>query len=108
MTARRVSVGLVLVADRPLSSLDAELRAQMLAEVHELRRKFAATTIYFTRDPAKGMTMGNRIAVMRNGRLQQVDTPERLYERPVNQFVAGFIGSPNLNMVTAHVARTDG
>ena len=108
MAARRFSVGLALAIDAPLSNLDAQLRVQMLAEVRGLQRELAVPTIYFTHDPAEAMTMGERVAIMRNGRLQQVDTPERIYDRPANQFVAGFIGSPSMNLVNARIAGDDG
>ena len=79
----------------------------MRAEIHKLQRTLGVTTIYVTHDQTEAMTMGDRVAVMRSGHLQQVDNPERLYERPANQFVAGFIGSPAMNMVEARVNRTD-
>jgi multiple sugar transport system ATP-binding protein len=93
--------------DEPLSNLDAKLRVQMRAEIHKLQRELAVTTIYVTHDQTEAMTMGDRVAVMRSGHLQQVDNPERLYERPANQFVAGFIGSPAMNIVRAKLARSD-
>jgi multiple sugar transport system ATP-binding protein len=98
----------VYLMDEPLSNLDAKLRVQMRAEIHKLQRELGVTTIYVTHDQTEAMTMGDRIAVMRGGTLQQVDTPERVYERPANQFVAGFIGSPAMNMVTAQLTRKDG
>jgi multiple sugar transport system ATP-binding protein len=98
----------VFLMDEPLSNLDAKLRVQMRAEIHKLQRELGVTTIYVTHDQTEAMTMGDRIAVMRSGHLQQVDTPERVYERPANQFVAGFIGSPAMNMVTARLTRSDG
>jgi multiple sugar transport system ATP-binding protein len=97
----------VFLMDEPLSNLDAKLRVQMRAEIHKLQRELGVTTIYVTHDQTEAMTMGDRIAVMRSGHLQQVDTPERVYERPANQFVAGFIGSPAMNMVTAQLTRSD-
>jgi multiple sugar transport system ATP-binding protein len=97
----------VFLMDEPLSNLDAKLRVQMRAEIHKLQRELGVTTIYVTHDQTEAMTMGDRIAVMRSGQLQQVDKPERVYERPGNQFVAGFIGSPAMNMVTAQLTRTD-
>ncbi|HEV7639735.1 MAG TPA: sn-glycerol-3-phosphate ABC transporter ATP-binding protein UgpC [Gaiellaceae bacterium] len=97
----------VFLMDEPLSNLDAKLRVQMRAEIHKLQRELGVTTIYVTHDQTEAMTMGDRIAVMRSGHLQQVDTPERVYERPANQFVAGFIGSPAMNMVTAQLTRND-
>jgi multiple sugar transport system ATP-binding protein len=97
----------VFLMDEPLSNLDAKLRVQMRAEIHKLQRELGVTTIYVTHDQIEAMTMGDRIAVMRSGHLQQVDTPERVYERPANQFVAGFIGSPAMNMVTAQLTRSN-
>jgi len=112
---QRVAMGRAIVRepraflmDEPLSNLDAKLRVQMRAEIHKLQRELGVTTIYVTHDQTEAMTMGDRIAVMRSGHLQQVDTPERVYEQPANQFVAGFIGSPAMNMVTARLTRTDG
>jgi multiple sugar transport system ATP-binding protein len=111
---QRVAMGRAIVRepqaylmDEPLSNLDAKLRVQMRAEIHKLQRELGVTTIYVTHDQTEAMTMGDRVAVMRSGHLQQVDNPERLYERPANQFVAGFIGSPAMNMVEARVNRTD-
>jgi multiple sugar transport system ATP-binding protein len=111
---QRVAMGRAIVRepraflmDEPLSNLDAKLRVQMRAEIHKLQRELGVTTIYVTHDQTEAMTMGDRIAVMRSGHLQQVDTPERVYEQPANQFVAGFIGSPAMNMVTARLTRTD-
>jgi multiple sugar transport system ATP-binding protein len=80
----------------------------MRAEIHKLQRELGVTTIYVTHDQTEAMTMGDRVAVMLDGHLQQVDDPERLYERPANQFVAGFIGSPAMNMVEARLDRRDG
>ena len=94
--------------DEPLSNLDAKLRVQMRAEIQSLQRSLGVTTIYVTHDQTEAMTMGDRIAVMRAGTLQQVDTPERVYHRPANRFVAGFIGSPSMNMVNATLARANG
>jgi multiple sugar transport system ATP-binding protein len=93
--------------DEPLSNLDAKLRVQMRAEIHKLQRELGVTTIYVTHDQTEAMTMGDRVAVMRTGQLQQVDHPERLYEHPANQFVAGFIGSPAMNMVDARLHRAE-
>jgi len=111
---QRVAMGRAIVRepqaflmDEPLSNLDAKLRVQMRAEIHKLQRALQVTTIYVTHDQTEAMTMGDRVAVMRGGRLQQVDVPERVYERPANQFVAGFIGSPAMNMITAKLTRTD-
>ena len=98
---QRVAMGRAIVRDpqaflmdEPLSNLDAKLRVQMRAEIHQLQRRLGVTTLYVTHDQVEAMTMGDRVAVMRDGRLQQVDTPQALYESPVNDFVAGFIGSP--------------
>jgi multiple sugar transport system ATP-binding protein len=92
--------------DRPPSNLDDKLCVQMRAEMHKLQKELGVTTIYVTHDQTEAMTMGDRVAVMGNGHLQQVDNPERLYERPANQFVAGFIGSPAMNMVEVLLSRT--
>jgi multiple sugar transport system ATP-binding protein len=112
---QRVAMGRAIVRepraflmDEPLSNLDAKLRVQVRAEIQTLQRKLGITSIYVTHDQTEAMTMGDRIAVMRDGRLQQVDSPERVYEQPTNQFVAGFIGSPAMNMVRARVVRVDG
>jgi multiple sugar transport system ATP-binding protein len=94
--------------DEPLSNLDAKLRVQVRAEIQTLQRTLGITSIYVTHDQTEAMTMGDRIAVMRDGRLQQVDAPDRVYERPANQFVAGFIGSPAMNMVRGRLTRGDG
>ena len=80
--------------DEPLSNLDAKLRVQMRAEIAQLQRDLGVTTIYVTHDQVEAMTMGDRVAVMRKGELQQVAPPQELYDRPVNLFVGGFIGSP--------------
>jgi multiple sugar transport system ATP-binding protein len=111
---QRVAMGRAIVRepqaflmDEPLSNLDAKLRVQVRAEIQKLQRSLGVTTIYVTHDQTEAMTMGDRIAVMRDGTLQQVDTPERVYERPANQFVAGFIGSPAMNMVDAHLTRSN-
>jgi multiple sugar transport system ATP-binding protein len=89
----------VFLMDEPLSNLDAGLRVQMRAELSRLHQRFRVTTLYVTHDQVEAMTMGDRIAVMNNGRLQQVDAPEALYDNPANMFVAGFIGSPRMNFV---------
>jgi multiple sugar transport system ATP-binding protein len=94
--------------DEPLSNLDAKLRVQMRAEIAGLQRDLGVTTIYVTHDQVEAMTMGDRVAVMRKGQLQQVAAPEELYERPVNLFVAGFIGSPAMNMLEARIERREG
>ena len=93
--------------DEPLSNLDAKLRVQMRAEIHQLQRRLDVTTIYVTHDQVEAMTMGDRVAVMNAGRLQQVDTPQVLYDQPVNEFVAGFIGSPSINLVEAQLEQSE-
>ena len=112
---QRVAMGRAIVRepkaflmDEPLSNLDAKLRVQMRAEIHRLQRRLGVTTLYVTHDQVEAMTMGDRVAVMRDGRLQQVDTPQVLYDKPVNEFVAGFIGSPSINLVEAELARSNG
>jgi multiple sugar transport system ATP-binding protein len=94
----------VFLMDEPLSNLDAKLRVQMRADIAELQSRLGVTTVYVTHDQSEAMTLGNRVAVMQDGRLQQFDAPRVLYERPVNTFVAGFIGSPAMNLVTVPVA----
>src|SRR4029450_7879993 len=94
--------------DEPLSNLDAKLRVQMRAEIARLQSDLGVTTIYVTHDQIEGMTMGDRVAVMRKGELQQVADPQMLYDRPVNLFVGGFIGSPAMNMVEATLAKSNG
>jgi multiple sugar transport system ATP-binding protein len=89
----------VFLMDEPLSNLDAKLRVQMRAEIARLQRELETTTIYVTHDQIEAMTMGDRVAVMRDGMLQQVDEPERLYAQPKNLFVAAFIGSPSMNLL---------
>ena len=89
--------------DEPLSNLDAKLRVQMRADIKKLQNDLGVTTIYVTHDQVEAMTMGDRVAVMRKGELQQVAPPQELYDRPVNVFVAGFIGSPAMNMLEARV-----
>ena len=90
----------VFLMDEPLSNLDAKLRVQMRTEISKLHHKLQTTIIYVTHDQTEAMTMGTRIVVMKDGLIQQLDTPTRLYERPCNLFVAGFIGSPQMNMIT--------
>jgi multiple sugar transport system ATP-binding protein len=85
--------------DEPLSNLDAKLRVQMRAEISKLQRDVGVTTLYVTHDQVEAMTMGDRVAVLKKGVLQQVDSPQNLYRRPTNLFVAGFIGSPAMNLV---------
>jgi multiple sugar transport system ATP-binding protein len=94
--------------DEPLSNLDAKLRVQMRAEIAGLQHDLGVTTIYVTHDQVEAMTMGDRVAVMRKGELQQVDDPQVLYERPVNLFVGGFIGSPAMNMIEARLEARNG
>ena len=112
---QRVAMGRAIVRepraflmDEPLSNLDAKLRVQVRAEIQKIQRTLGVTTIYVTHDQTEAMTMGDRIAVMRDGVLQQVDTPERVYHLPANQFVAGFIGSPAMNLVRGRVALENG
>jgi multiple sugar transport system ATP-binding protein len=98
----------VFLMDEPLSNLDAKTRVQTRAELSELHATLGATFIYVTHDQVEAMTMGTRIAVMADGRLQQVGTPDEVYERPANLFVAGFIGSPPMNIVNASISPTVG
>src|SRR5215813_8311649 len=94
--------------DEPLSNLDAKLRVSMRASLSQLHERLGVTTVYVTHDQVEAMTLGQRVAVLREGRLQQADTPQYLFEAPVNLFVAGFIGSPAMNFVTAELVRDDG
>jgi multiple sugar transport system ATP-binding protein len=112
---QRVAMGRAIVRepqaflmDEPLSNLDAKLRVSMRASLNQLHQELGTTTIYVTHDQVEAMTLGHRVCVMRDGRLQQVDTPQHLFESPVNLFVAGFIGSPAMNFVTAKLDRDDG
>ena len=112
---QRVAMGRAIVRDpqaflmdEPLSNLDAKLRVQMRAEIAKIQSDLGVTTIYVTHDQVEAMTMGDRVAVMRKGELQQVASPQELYDRPVNLFVGGFIGSPAMNMVEATLERADG
>ena len=98
----------VFLMDEPLSNLDAKLRVQMRADIKKIQSKLGVTSIYVTHDQVEAMTMGDRVALMRDGVLQQVGTPQELYDRPVNLFVAGFIGSPAMNMLEARVERAGG
>ena len=107
---QRVAMGRAIVRnpkaflmDEPLSNLDAKLRVQMRTEVSRIQQRLGTTTVYVTHDQTEAMTLGDRVAVMRAGQLQQVDTPKELYNNPRNIFVAGFIGSPAMNFFTAHV-----
>src|SRR5215210_68018 len=111
---QRVAMGRAIVRqpraflmDEPLSNLDAKLRTQMRAEIGLLHKEIGVTTIYVTHDQVEAMTLGQRVAVMRKGELQQVAPPEEIYNRPANLFVAGFIGSPAMNFV-AKVLAEDG
>jgi len=112
---QRVAMGRAIVRepaaflmDEPLSNLDAKLRVQMRAEIASIQHDLGVTTLYVTHDQVEAMTMGQRVAVMRKGELQQVDEPQTLYDRPVNLFVGGFIGSPAMNMVEATLERRNG
>ncbi len=98
----------VFLMDEPLSNLDAKLRVQTRAEIKKLQARLQTTTIYVTHDQVEAMTMGDRIVVMRDGLVQQVDSPLNLYEKPSNLFVAGFIGSPAMNFLEATLARRNG
>jgi multiple sugar transport system ATP-binding protein len=112
---QRVAMGRAIVRepqaflmDEPLSNLDAKLRVEMRAEIARLQRDLGVTTIYVTHDQTEAMTLGDRVAVMRDGVLQQMDTPQRLYQHPENLFVAEFIGSPAMNLVGADLHRENG
>ncbi len=112
---QRVALGRAIVRepqaflmDEPLSNLDAKLRVQTRAEITSLQRRLGVTTIYVTHDQIEAMTMGDRIAVMSAGVLQQLDTPQNLYDKPKNQFVATFIGSPSMNIFPATVVQNNG
>jgi multiple sugar transport system ATP-binding protein len=112
---QRVAMGRAIVRrpqaflmDEPLSNLDAKLRVQTRAEIARLQNDLGTTTIYVTHDQVEAMTMGDRVAVMRKGELQQVATPQDLYDRPVNLFVGGFIGSPAMNMLEATFVKSNG
>jgi len=112
---QRVAMGRAIVRqpqaflmDEPLSNLDAKLRVQMRAEIARLQHDLGVTTVYVTHDQIEAMTMGDRVAVMRKGELQQVAEPQDLYDRPVNLFVGGFIGSPAMNMLEAALSGSDG
>src|SRR5213592_4882836 len=107
---QRVAMGRAIVRrpqaflmDEPLSNLDAKLRVQMRAEIARIQQTLGVTTLYVTHDQVEAMTMGHRVAVMRDGVLQQVDAPQRLYDAPVNLFVASFVGSPPMNLMDATV-----
>ncbi len=107
---QRVAVGraivrkpLVFLFDEPLSNLDAKMRVQMRTEIHKLHQKIQNTMIYVTHDQTEAMTLGDRIAVMKNGKILQFDTPLNVYEKPANKFVAGFIGSPPMNFIDGKI-----
>ncbi len=112
---QRVAMGRAIVRepkaflmDEPLSNLDAKLRVQMRAEIARIQQALKVTTVYVTHDQVEAMTMGHRVAVMRDGELQQVDTPQRLYDAPANLFVASFVGSPPMNLFEAAIERDNG
>lgn len=98
----------VFLMDEPLSNLDAKLRGQMRIEISKLHQRLGTTMIYVTHDQTEAMTLGTRIVVMKDGIVQQVDTPQNLYDKPGNKFVAGFIGAPQMNMVDSEVVEKDG
>jgi multiple sugar transport system ATP-binding protein len=112
---QRVAMGRAIVRepqaflmDEPLSNLDAKLRVSMRASLSQLHERLGVTTVYVTHDQVEAMTLGQRVCVLRDGKLQQVDTPQALYNSPVNLFVAGFIGSPAMNFAAAQLVRDDG
>jgi multiple sugar transport system ATP-binding protein len=112
---QRVAMGRAIVRepaaflmDEPLSNLDAKMRVQVRAEIARIQRNLKVTTVYVTHDQSEAMTLGDRVCVMRSGVLQQVDRPQVLYDRPTNLFVAGFIGSPAMNLVEAELAERNG
>ena len=111
---QRVAIGSAIMSepkaflmDEPLSNLDAKLRAQMRVELAELHKRLGATMIYVTHDQTEAMTLGTRIDVMKDGYIQQADTPKEIYENPANLFVAGFIGSPSMNFIEGKIRKTD-
>jgi multiple sugar transport system ATP-binding protein len=112
---QRVAMGRAIVRepaaflmDEPLSNLDAKLRVSMRAALNQLHERLGTTTVYVTHDQVEAMTLGDRVCVLRDGRIQQADTPQALFDQPVNLFVAGFIGSPAMNFVQAELVRDDG
>src|SRR6202789_2012723 len=112
---QRVAMGRAIVRepqaflmDEPLSNLDAKLRVSMRASLNQLHERLGVTTVYVTHDQVEAMTLGDRVCVMRDGRLQQVDTPTTLFEKPVNLFVAGFIGSPAMNFANPRIVPDHG
>lgn len=98
----------VFLYDEPLSNLDARLRVHMRAELQALQRRLKTTTVYVTHDQVEAMTLGHRVAVMHDGQVQQVDTPQNLYAKPANTFVATFIGSPPMNLLSGHLQEQEG
>jgi len=112
---QRVALGRAIVRepkaflmDEPLSNLDAKLRVQMRTEIAKLHNRIGTTTIYVTHDQTEAMTMADRIVVLKDGLVQQIDSPQRMYDRPDNVFVAGFIGSPAMNFIQAHLEKENG
>ncbi|MEO3869235.1 sn-glycerol-3-phosphate ABC transporter ATP-binding protein UgpC [Nonomuraea sp. B12E4] len=112
---QRVAMGRAIVRepqaflmDEPLSNLDAKLRVSMRASLNQMHERLGVTTVYVTHDQVEAMTLGDRVCVLRDGLLQQVDTPQNLFDKPVNLFVAGFMGSPSMNFATAELVRGDG
>jgi multiple sugar transport system ATP-binding protein len=112
---QRVAMGRAIIRqpqaflmDEPLSNLDAQLRVHMRGEIESLQKRLGVTTVYVTHDQVEAMTMGDRVAVLRDGELQQVETPSNVYDRPANLFVAGFIGSPPMNLAEVTVERRNG
>ncbi|MBC7992542.1 MAG: ABC transporter ATP-binding protein [Rhizobacter sp.] len=112
---QRVAIGRALVReaavflfDEPLSNLDAKLRGELRRELKQLHKQLGATMIYVTHDQVEAMTLASRIAVMKDGKIQQIDTPATVYARPANMFVAGFLGAPSMNFVEGRMARTNG
>jgi multiple sugar transport system ATP-binding protein len=110
---QRVAMGRAIVRepaaflmDEPLSNLDAKLRVEMRGEIIRVQRRIAAPTLYVTHDQTEAMTMGDRVAILRDGVLQQLGTPDQIYDHPVNAFVAGFIGSPSMNLISARMDGT--
>lgn len=99
---------LVFLFDEPLSNLDAKMRVQMRTELHKLHQRLQTTMVYVTHDQVEAMTLGTRIAVMKSGEIQQFDEPLKVYDQPVNKFVAGFIGSPSMNFLNGNIIKKDG
>ena len=97
----------VFLMDEPLSNLDAKLRVQMRIEIQKIHQRLETTIIYVTHDQTEAMTLGTRIVVLKDGIIQQVDTPQNLYDKPCNVFVAGFMGSPQMNLINAKVVQSD-